>query len=67
MPSNLSKSRLRKAFDEGRRSAISDRAENPYDNPKLRKLWESGRTQQRAGDYQNPGSNASAWRDSGTA
>ena len=50
MPSNISKARLHKAFNEGRRSATSETAENPNDNPKLRQLWEQGRTQQRAGE-----------------
>lgn len=54
MPSNISKSRLRKAFNEGRRSATSETADNPYDNLKLRKLWEQGRTQQRAGELSTP-------------
>ena len=54
MPSNISKSRLRKAFNEGRRSATVENAENPYDNPKLRQLWEQGRTQQRAGEIKTP-------------
>jgi hypothetical protein len=49
VPSNISKARLHKAFNEGRRSATSETAENPYDNPKLRRLWDEGRTQQRAG------------------
>ena len=54
MPSSLSKARLRKAFNEGRRSATSEAAVNPYDNPKLRQLWEQGRTQQRAGELKTP-------------
>jgi hypothetical protein len=54
MPSNISKSRLRKAFNEGRRSATSENADNPYDNAKLRQLWEQGRTQQRAGELTTP-------------
>ena len=54
MPSNISKSRLRKAFNEGRRSATSETADNPYDNLKLRQLWEQGRTQQRAGELTSP-------------
>ena len=41
MPSNLSKGRRRKAFDEGRRSAATEGAENPYDNPTLRRMWEA--------------------------
>ena len=54
MPSSLSKARLHKAFNEGRRAAASATAENPYDNPKLRKLWEQGREQQRAGQLTTP-------------
>lgn len=54
MPSSISKSRLRKAFDEGRRSATSEAAQNPYDNPKLRQLWEDGRARQRAGELTTP-------------
>jgi hypothetical protein len=51
---NLSRSRLRKAFNEGRRAATEESAVNPYDNPKLRELWEQGRTQQRAGQITAP-------------
>ncbi len=40
MPSNLSRARLSKAFNEGRRSATDKVAENPYSNEKLRTLWE---------------------------
>jgi hypothetical protein len=54
VPSNISRSRLRKAFNEGRRSATSETAENPYDNAKLRKLWDEGRSQQRAGTLTTP-------------
>ena len=54
MPSSISKTRLRKAFDEGRRSAASESAQNPYDNPKLRQLWEDGRAKQRAGELTTP-------------
>ena len=54
MSSTLSRSRLRKAFNEGRRSAGVEAAENPYDNPKLRSLWEQGRAQQRAGELTTP-------------
>ena len=54
MPSSISKSRLHKAFNEGRRSATTETAENPYDNPKLRQMWEQGRTQQRAGELKTP-------------
>lgn len=54
MPSNISKTRLRKAFDEGRRSATVESAQNPYDNPKLRKLWDDGRARQRAGELTTP-------------
>lgn len=46
--------RLRKAFNEGRRSAASEIAENPYDNLKLRQLWEQGRAKQRAGELKDP-------------
>ena len=53
MPSSISKARLRKAFDEGRRSA-TETAENPYDNPKLRQLWDQGRAMQRAGELATP-------------
>jgi hypothetical protein len=44
---------MRKAFDEGRRSANSD-VQNPYDNSKLQKLWEQGRAMQRAGELKTP-------------
>jgi hypothetical protein len=54
VPSNISKARLHKAFNEGRRSATSETAENPYDNPKLRQLWDEGRSQQRAGTITTP-------------
>ena len=54
MPSSISKSRLQKAFNEGRRSASAKTVENPYDNPKLRKLWEQGRTMQQAGEIKTP-------------
>ena len=54
MPSSISKARLHKAFNEGRRSATVESAENPYDNPKLRQLWELGRTKQRAGEVKIP-------------
>ena len=54
MPSTLSRSRLRKAFNEGRRSAADQAAENPYDNPKLRSLWDQGRAQQLAGELATP-------------
>lgn len=54
MPSNIPMARLRKAFNEGRRSAASDIAENPYDNQKLRQLWEQGRAKQRAGELTDP-------------
>ena len=54
MPSSISKARLRKAFDEGRRSASSETAQNPYDNPKLRKLWDDARARQRAGELTTP-------------
>src|SRR5688572_18260174 len=54
MPSSISKTRLRKAFNEGRRSAASPSAVNPYDNAKLRQLWEDGRAQQQAGTIKTP-------------
>jgi hypothetical protein len=54
VPSNISKTRLRKAFNEGRRSATTEAAENPYDNPKLKQLWDQGRTMQRAGEIKTP-------------
>ena len=54
MPASLSKTRLRKAFNEGRRSAVVATAENPYDNPKLRQLWEQGRTREQAGEITIP-------------
>ncbi|MDQ3440447.1 MAG: hypothetical protein M3478_08880 [Planctomycetota bacterium] len=54
MPSSISKSRLRKAFDEGRRSATSETVQNPYDNEKLRRLWDDGRARQRAGELTTP-------------
>ena len=54
MPSNLSKGRQHKAFNEGRRSATVEHAQNPYDNAKLRALWEKGRAMQRAGELKAP-------------
>lgn len=54
MPSNISRSRLQKAFNEGRRSASVENAENPYDNPKLRQLWQEGRERHRAGELTTP-------------
>jgi hypothetical protein len=54
MPSNISKSRLSRAFNEGRRSAREANAVNPYDNPKLRQLWEEGRTKEQAGGVTTP-------------
>jgi hypothetical protein len=53
VPSSISKARLRKAFDEGRRSANSE-VPNPYDNPKLQALWEQGRRMQRSGELKSP-------------
>ena len=54
MPTNISRVRLRKAFNEGRRSATSETTTNPYEHPKLRQLWEDGRAQQRAGTLTTP-------------
>lgn len=54
MPSNIPNSRRRRAFTEGRRSATVSNAQNPYDNPKLRDLWEQGRAMQLAGQIQSP-------------
>lgn len=54
MPSNISKSRLAKAFNEGRRSVTAEQAQNPYDNAKLRELWEKGRAMQKAGELKTP-------------
>ena len=54
MPSNIPKARLHKAFNEGRRSATIAVIENPYDNPKLKQLWELGRKQQQAGEIKTP-------------
>ena len=54
MPSSISKNRLSKAFNEGRRSAREATAENPYDNPKLRRLWDQGRTREQAGEIKAP-------------
>ena len=54
MPSNISKARLSKAFNEGRRSAREAAAENPYDNPTLRQLWEQGRAKEQAGELGTP-------------
>jgi hypothetical protein len=53
MPSNIPQPRRRKAFNEGRRS-VKEAAENPYDNPTLRRLWEQGRAQQGAGSLLTP-------------
>lgn len=54
MPTSINKTRLRKAFNEGRRAANEANAENPYDNPKLRELWEAGRVKQRSGELKTP-------------
>jgi hypothetical protein len=54
VPTNISRARLRKAFNEGRRSATSETTTNPYAHPKLRQLWEDGRAQQRAGTLTTP-------------
>ena len=54
MPSNISKTRRHRAFDEGRRSAREPNAENPYDNATLRRLWEQGRTKELAGEIKLP-------------
>ena len=54
MPSNISKERRNRAFDEGRRAAFQPKAENPYDNPTLRELWVRGRTMERAGQIALP-------------
>ena len=54
MPSNVSKARRRKSFDEGRRSAREVLTENPYDNPTLQRLWERGRTQEQGGQVAGP-------------
>ena len=54
MPSSITRARLHKAFNEGRRSAATEVAENPYDNPKLRALWDQGRKRQRAGEIAAP-------------
>ena len=54
MPSNISPTRLTKAFDEGRRAAFDKLSTNPYQNPKLRQLWEKGRAQQLAGRLNTP-------------
>lgn len=54
MPSNISKSRLHRAFSEGRRSAREPNAANPYDNPKLRQLWDQGRAREQAGEVKTP-------------
>lgn len=54
MPSNLSLNRRRKAFLEGRRSAVHEGSRNPYQHPKLKELWELGRSQQRSGELKTP-------------
>jgi hypothetical protein len=54
VPSNLSLNRRRKAFLEGRRSAAHEASRNPYLHPKLRELWELGRSQQRSGEIKTP-------------
>ncbi len=54
MPSNISKLRRQKAFNEGRRSAREPNAINPYDNLKLRKLWDEGRAKEQAGEVKMP-------------
>jgi hypothetical protein len=53
MPSNISKTRLHRAFNEGRRSA-KENTQNPYANPKLRQLWEQGRSKELAGELKTP-------------
>jgi hypothetical protein len=54
VPSNLSLNRRRKAFLEGRRSAAHEVSRNPYQHPKLKELWELGRSQQRSGELKTP-------------
>ena len=54
MPSNISRARFSKAFNEGRRAANDKVAENPYENPKLRQQWEKGRSMQLAGQLTTP-------------
>jgi hypothetical protein len=54
MPSRVSIIRRRRAFDEGRRSASEPNAQNPYDNPALKKLWETGRKAQASGQLTTP-------------
>ncbi len=54
MPSNISRNRREKAFNEGRRSAESPTARNPYENAKLRQLWDGGRAKQLAGELKTP-------------
>lgn len=51
---SISISRRQKAFDEGRRSAKVAAARNPYENTKLRDLWERGRAQEQAGTLTTP-------------
>ena len=54
MPSSISKARLSKAFNEGRRAASEESAQNPYGNAKLQELWERGRAQQKSGQLKTP-------------
>ena len=51
---NISIARRQKAFDEGRRSAKVASARNPYENTKLRDLWERGRAHEQAGTLTTP-------------
>jgi hypothetical protein len=54
VPSNISRSRRQKAFNEGRRAANEPNNQNPYDHPTLRRLWDEGRRQQQAGEIKTP-------------
>jgi hypothetical protein len=54
MAARVSIKRRRRAFDEGRRSVADSRAENPYDNLTLKRLWESGREKQKSGELTSP-------------
>ena len=54
MPSRVSILRRRRAFDEGRRSVADTNAHNPYDNPTLKALWETGRAKQKSGELTTP-------------
>lgn len=54
MSQSTSRTRLLRAFAEGRRSSLFGSAENPYTNPACARAWEKGRRMQIAGGIKGP-------------